>query len=425
MRDMNLPRMTVRNLKSNREVVCDISEEPQGLSCRQSKMAKMNIILAVNAIKPPLTGIGRYTWELANRVPGMVDVSSVRFFFGGRWLNNVHSLLKQSPSKLAVQQRLSRSRVAVAAYRLLSPLLLRQRLRPFADHVYHGPNFYLPPCAGPAIATIHDLSVFRYPQFHPPERVDFMQREIRLALSRASFLITDSEFVRQEVIEFFDWPEDKIRAIHLGVGEEYHPRGQAETAGVLQQYDLPYGGYALCVATIEPRKNIEALLSAYEALPLPLRNRYPLVLVGGYGWRSEAIHRRIDQGRQQGWLRYLGYVSEADLPQLFSSARGFVYPSLYEGFGLPVLEAMASGLPVLISNRSSLPEVASGAALIVEAEDVQAMTESIRVLLEDDPWRGEASRRSVEVASRYSWDTTARETVEVYRAVNNDAFGSG
>ena len=284
---MNLPRMTVRNLKSNREVVCDISEEPQGLSCRQSKMAKMNIILAVNAIKPPLTGIGRYTWELANRVPGMVDVSSVRFFFGGRWLNNVHSLLKQSPSRLAVRQRLLRSRVAVAAYRLLSPLLLRQRLRPFADHVYHGPNFYLPPCAGPAIATFHDLSVFRYPQFHPPERVDFMQREIRLALSRASFLITDSEFVRQEVIEFFDWPEDKIRAIHLGVGEEYHPRGQAETAGVLQQYDLPYGGYALCVATIEPRKNIEALLSAYEALPLPLRNRYPLVLVGGYGWRSE------------------------------------------------------------------------------------------------------------------------------------------
>ena len=150
-----------------------------------------------------------------------------------------------------------------------------------------------------------------------------------------------------------------------------------------------------------------------------------MVLAGGYGWKSEAIHRRIDQGQRQGWLRYLGYVSEIDLPLLFSGARGFIYPSLYEGFGLPVIEAMASGLPVLISNRSSLPEVASGAALIVEAEDVQAMTESIRVLLEDDPWRGEASRRSVEVASRYSWDTTARETVEVYRAVNNDAFGSG
>jgi|AntAceMinimDraft_1070359.scaffolds.fasta_scaffold03905_5 alpha-1,3-rhamnosyl/mannosyltransferase len=384
----------------------------------------MKIILAVNAIKPPLTGIGRYTWELANRVPSMQDVESVRFFFEGRWVSDVRALLDQSPAKLAVRQRLLRSPVAVAAYRLLSPLLLRQRLRAFPDHLYHGTNFYLPPCAGPAIATLHDLSIFLCPQFHPPERVAFMQREIQIALGRANYLITDSEFIRQEIIEFFGWPEDKVRAVPLGVDEAYRPRGVDETAGVLGRFGLAYGGYALCVATIEPRKNIEALLLAYEALPLALRNRYPLVLVGGYGWRSEAIHRRIDRGQQQGWLRYLGYVSEADLPLLFSSARGFVYPSLYEGFGLPVLEAMASGLPVLISNRSSLPEVASGAALIVEAEDIQAMTESIRVLLEDDAWRGEASRRSLEVASRYSWDTTARETVEVYRAVSNNAFGS-
>ena len=383
----------------------------------------MKIILAVNAIKPPLTGIGRYTWELANRVPGIQGVESVRFFFAGRWVNDVRSLLDQPPPKFAVRQRLLRSPVAVATYRLLSPLLLRHRLRLFSDHLYHGPNFYLPPCAGPAIATIHDLSIFRFPQFHPPERVNFMQSEIQTALDRAHFLITDSEFIRQEIIEFFGWPQNKIRAVPLGVDEAYCPRGVDETAGVLGKFGLAYGGYALCVATIEPRKNIEALLLAYEALPLALRNRYPLVLVGGYGWRSEAIHHRIDRGQQQGWLRYLGYVSEADLPQLFSSARGFVYPSLYEGFGLPVLEAMASGLPVLISNHASLPEVTSGAALIMEAEDIQAMTESIRVLLEDDRWRGEASRRSLEVASRYSWDTTARETADVYCAVNSGAFG--
>jgi len=389
-----------------------------------TSVTTMKIILAVNAIKPPLTGIGRYTWELANRVPGMQRVESVRFFSGGRWVNDVGSLLDQSPAKLAVRQRLSRNPVAVAAYSWLSPLLLRHRLRAFSDHLYHGTNFCLPPCAGPAIATIHDLSIFRCPQFHPPERVAFMQKEIPIALSRANFLITVSDFIRQEIIEFFDWPEDKVRAVPLGVSEEYRPRWVAEAAGVLGKFGLAFGGYTLCVATIEPRKNIGTLLSAYEALPQALRNHYPLVLAGGYGWRSEAIHRRIEQGQRQGWLRYLGYVSEADLPLLFSGARGFVYPSLYEGFGLPVIEAMASGLPVLISNRSSLPEIALGAALIVEAEDVQAMTESIRVLLEDDQWRSEASRRSLEVASRYSWDATARKTVEVYLAVNNAAFGS-
>ena len=384
----------------------------------------MKIIFAVNAIKPPLTGIGRYTWELANRIPIMPGVESVRFFAGGRWINDVGALLDQSSAKLAMRQRLIRSPVAVAAYRLLSPLLLRQRLRHLSDYLYHSPNFYLPPFSGPTIATIHDLSFFRHPQFHPPERVDFMRREIALTLRRANFLITDSEFIRQEIIEFLGWPEDKVRAVPLGVGDEYRPRGVDETVGVLKKFGLEFGSYALCVATIEPRKNIDTLLSAYEALPQTLRNRYPLALAGGHGWRSEAIHRRIEQGQRQGWLHYLGYVSEADLPTLFSGARGFVYPSLYEGFGLPVLEAMASGLPVLISNRSSLPEVASGAALIVEAEDVQAMTENIRVLLEDDQWRSVAAKRTLEVAAQYSWGMTAQKTAEVYRAVNIDAFGS-
>ena len=385
----------------------------------------MKIILSVNAIKPPLTGIGRYTWELANRVPNMQGVESVRFFSGGRWVNNIGALLDQSPVKLAALRRLLRNPVAVAAYRWSSPLLLRHRLRAFSDHLYHGPNYYLPPCAGPAIATIHDLSIFCCPQFHMPERVDFMQREIQIALGRANFLITDSEFIRQEIIKFFDWPEDKVRAVPLGVAEEYCPRDFDETVGVLEKFGLAFGSYTLCVATIEPRKNIGTLLSAYEALPQALRNRYPLVLAGGYGWRSEAIHRRIEQGQRQGWLLYLGYVSETDLPLLFSGARGFVYPSLYEGFGLPVIEAMASGLPVLISNRSSLPEVALGAALIVEAEDVQAMTESIRVLLEDDQWRDVAAKRSLVVGAQYSWETTARETVDIYRSVSNNVLGCG
>lgn len=384
----------------------------------------MKIILAVNAIKPPLTGIGRYTWELASRIASLTDVEEVRFFFEGRWVSDIKTLLAQSPAKRALRQRLLRSPLAVAAYRWVSPMVLRHRLKSFSEHLYHSPNFYLPPCPGPAIATIHDLSIFRCPQFHPPERVAFMQREIEQALSRADFLITDSEYIRQEIIDFFAWPSEKVQAVPLGVTEQYHPRGVDETAGVLTKYGLDYGSYALCVATIEPRKNIAVLLSAYQALPQSLRKRYPLVLAGGFGWRSEDIHRRIEQGRREGWLHYLGYVSEADLPLLFSAARGFVYPSLYEGFGLPVVEAMASGLPVLISNRSSLPEVAAGAALIVEAEDVAAMSDNIRVLLEDEQWRDAAAAQSLAVAKQYCWETTAAQTGEIYRTVYSDIFGT-
>jgi len=377
----------------------------------------MKVILAVDGIKRPLTGIGRYTWELANRIPTVPGVDSTLFFSRGRWISEVGALLDQSPGNLALKRRLVPGRLARTAYRLLSPPLLRYRLRGFPDHLFHGPNFYLPPCSGPAIATIHDLSIFRFPQFHLSTRVDSMRREFPVILDRADFLITDSEFIRQEVIGFFGWPEDKVRAVPLGVPEEFRPRGAEETAAVLAKFGLAYGGYALCVATIEPRKNIEALLLAYEALPQALRNRYPLVLAGDRGWRSESIHRRIERGQRQGWLSYLGYVSEAELPLLFSGARGFVFPSLYEGFGLPVLEAMASGLPALCSNCSSLPEIASGSALLVEPEDVRAMTEGIRVLLEDEEWRSAAAKQALAVAAQYSWEKTARNTVEVYRTV--------
>lgn len=377
----------------------------------------MKVILAVDAIKPPLTGVGRYTWELANRIPSIPGIEVVRFLSRRRLISEIESPPDESSVRLAAKRQLIRSQLAFAVFRKLSSILLRHRLGAFSDHLFHGPNFYLPPFPGQSISTIHDLSIYRYPQFHPPERVEVMSREVPIALRRASFLIADSEFVRQEIINFFGWPEDKVRVVPLGVSEDFRQRGINETAEVLDQFGLVFGGYALCVATIEPRKNIDVMLSAYELLPQSLRNRYPLVLVGGQGWRSEAIHSRIEQGQRQGWLRYFGYVPEQELPLLYSGARGFIYPSLYEGFGLPVLEAMASGLPTLISNRASLPEVASGAALVVEAEDVHAMAENIQRLFEDEAWRAASVKRALEVSAQYSWEETARKTVDVYCSV--------
>ncbi|WNV06101.1 glycosyltransferase family 1 protein [Candidatus Methylospira mobilis] len=387
----------------------------------------MKVILAVNAIKPPLTGIGRYNWELATRIPSIPGVEDVRFLRGGRgqWVKDIDALLRGSAIKIAARRSLLRSSTVVASYRILTTILLRQRLRPYADYIFHGPNFYLPQCSGPAIATIHDLSIFRYPQFHPPERVAFMEKEVAVSLERANFLITDSEFVRQEVIEFFGWPEHKVCSVPLGVTEDFHPRNREQTAEVMGRFGLEYGGYTFCVATIEPRKNIAALLSAYGELPEALRKRYPLVLAGDKGWLSKPIHRSIEQAQSEGWLRYLGFVPESDLPAIFSGARGFAYPSLYEGFGLPVLEAMASGIPALISNRSSLPEVAADAALIVEANDIREISDNLRILLEDEQWRNVAVKKSLEVASRYSWQSTAQKTVDVYRMVADGNFALG
>ena len=386
-------------------------------------VAAVKVILSIDGIKPPLTGIGRYAWELANRIPTLPGIELVRFFAGGNWVGDAQSRMNQLPAKLAAQRRLLRNGLVMAAYRKISPLLLRRRLRRFGDHLYHGSSFYLPPFSGPAIATFHDLSVYRYPDCHPPERVAFMTKEIPVALRRASFLIADSEYVRREVIEFFGWPAARIAAVPLGVSDEYYPRGVESTSAVLGKYGVQHGGYALCVATIEPRKNIGALLRAYQSLPISLRAQYPLVLAGDRGWRSESLHDEIGEAQAQGWLRYLGYVGQADLPVLFAGARGFVFPSLYEGFGLPLLEAMASGLPVLTSANSTLEEVAAGAALLVNPEDDDAIAVGIRRVLEDDAWRLAAGARSLAVAAQYSWDKTARRTVQIYGEVFGEMRG--
>lgn len=375
----------------------------------------MNVILAVGGIRPPLTGIGRYVWELACRLPNLSACESVRFYRGNGWVENPVDLLASSGPDPATRRKLLRNPLVVGAYRTFAPAFSWLRLRPYRDSVFHGPNYYLPPFSGAAVSTIHDLSIFLHPEFHPPERVAFMQKEIPDALRRASVLITDSEFVRREVVEFFGWPEDRVVAVPLGVPEEFHPREQTEVQTLLEHLGLRYGEYSLCVATIEPRKNIRGLLAAYRRLPNGIRRRYPLVLVGDRGWHNEEILDDIDSGAREGWLRYLGYVQEGDLPGVFAAARVFVFPSFYEGFGLPVLEAMASGLPVVCSDRGSLPEVTGNAVLAVDPDDVAELGAAIERALEDEQWNITARSASIQRASKFSWNTTAIRTAEVYR----------
>jgi alpha-1,3-rhamnosyl/mannosyltransferase len=177
------------------------------------------------------------------------------------------------------------------------------------------------------------------------------------------------------------------------------------------------GGYSLFVGTIEPRKNIETLLDAYSRLPLELRKRWPLVLTGYHGWRNESIHQRLESAKREGWAFYLGFVPSEDLPLLFAGARLFTFPSLYEGFGLPVLEAMSSGVPVVCSNSSSLPEVAGDAALMCDAKDTETLTDLIRRGLEDDAWRASAVEQGLLHAAGFSWERCALETLQVYQKV--------
>ena len=377
----------------------------------------MNIILATDAVTPPLTGIGRYTWELGTRLPALVAPDTLRFISRGRWVDTLATQLTPAPARAAIRRSVLRSRLAAMAYALIWPVVMRQRLRRVPNSLYHGTNFYIPPGADRAVATFHDLSIYRYPEFHPASRVEFMQRAIPASLKRADFLITVSEFTRREVLDYFGWPQDRIRAIPLGVTAHYHPHSAQQTQATLAPLGLQHGQYALCTATIEPRKNIERLLQAYALQPIADRRRYPLVLAGGRGWNDAQLIQRIAAAQAEGWLHHLGYVDQSLLPQLIAGARCFIFPSLYEGFGLPVLEAMASGVPVVTADCASLPEVAQGAALLVNPLELESIAAGITRALQDDDWCHHAVAAGLRVAAEYSWDKTAQQTVEVYRQI--------
>jgi len=376
----------------------------------------VNIILSVEPVRFPLTGIGRYTYELALRLQQAPTVD-VRYFSNGRFLNSLPTAADQSDSAYGLKRLVQKSSVALEAYRLLMPLLRRQALKGKGDALYHGPNFFLPPYAGPSIATFHDLSPFTWTECHAPQRVRYWQKEMRKTLDRASALITDSEYTRHELAGYFGWPIERMHAVPLASSAEFCVRHYEDLRLPLARYGLAPGNYSLFVGTIEPRKNIDTLLDAYGRLPVAIRSRWPLILTGYQGWRNEQIRQRIEQAEAEGWARYLGFVPASDLPLLFSGARLFTFPSLYEGFGLPVLEAMSSGVPVVCSNSSSLPEVAGKAALMSEPLDVETLTDNLRRGLEDEHWRSSAIDKGLSHSAMFSWQRCASETIAVYKTV--------
>lgn len=378
----------------------------------------MKVILSIDAIRYPLTGIGRYTQELATHLQLSSEISDLRYFVGRRFVDSlpVPDAVPPTAVSYGVRRTALKTRAIVEAYRIVSPWLKARALRGFDDHVFHGPNFYLPPFRGKCVVTMHDLSPFTWSHCHPPERVRYMQAEIRQTLKRASVLITDSEFTRRELAGYFNWPMERIHAVPLATGRDFRPRGDGELRAALVRHGLDKGGYCLYAGTIEPRKNVGALLDAYGMLAADVRARWPLVLVGYEGWRSETLHARITEAERGGWVRYLGYVPAEDLPLLYAGARLFAFPSLYEGFGLPVLEAIASGVPVVCSNSSSLPEVVGDAAAMCAAEDVDALSELLGRGLEDEAWRRDAVEKGLQQARRFSWQRCAQETAAAYRA---------
>ena len=380
-------------------------------------MPPIRVILPVESVAHPLTGIGRYTYELAQGLIQHPSITEVRLLRHLRWAepDRLAGLAFHGADTRPILASSAGKRFGwVRRYgRFVSPSLRSIRCLPYRHHIYHSPNYALPAFVVRRVSTIHDLSVFRHPEFHPAERVDHMRRIFPALIRRGDLFLTDSEFSRQEIIDYFDIEEDRVVSIPLGVDARYRPRSVSGLSATLQRSGLIPGRYALSVGTIEPRKNLARLIEAYRHLPQGLRTEYPLVLVGNKGWNSASIHQDIASAHSEGWLKYLDYVPESDLPAVYAGARVFVCVSLYEGFGLPVLEAMASGVPVVCSNVASLPEVGGDTVDYVDPFDIESIRQAVIQRLEGDaPGQRQAGLMR---AQEFNWARTVQGTVAAYQ----------
>lgn len=375
----------------------------------------MKVILSADAIRQPLTGVGRYNLQLARELAAMPDIelsymqgTSIRQTLPApAGESRVVPLLRDSLSAWTLPTEIYRRWLGHARARAL-------RHQPRST-ILHGANYYLPAHRGPSVVTIHDVSVFLMPRHHRADRVRYMRREVELALRRSALVLTVSQFSRAEIQRVLSYPDERIRVTPLGADPRFHP-GAVSAAAIRGLHgQLQPGRYCLFVGTVEPRKNLDTLLSAFERLPLALRRRYPLVLCGYRGWGTEAVHATLARGAREGWLIYLGFAPDEALPALVAGARLFAYPSLYEGFGLPVLEAMASGVPVVRSAIPALDEVAGEAGASCRPDDVEGLTDALALALQDDTWRAEAQRLGLDRAADFSWRRCAELTRDAYR----------
>jgi len=288
-----------------------------------------------------------------------------------------------------------------------------QHLKP---DVYHGMAFVAPSgLSAPSVVTVYDLTFMRYPDALSRARRLYLQRFTKASCERAAQVIAISESTAKDLHDLLDIPRDKITVALPGIGAQYHLIPPEIIAKFRKDKNLPER-FILHVGTLEPRKNLPMLLRAYALLPLSLRRAAPLVFVGGKGWGYDEIFSTIDYYNLDKFVHFIGFVDGAELPLWYNAAELFVYPSVFEGWGMPVTEAMACGCPTFVSDVSSLPEAAGNTGKRLPVDDEGAWADALEDVLTDHTWRHISSEASMARAKQFTWDKTAEAHLDAYQA---------
>jgi alpha-1,3-rhamnosyl/mannosyltransferase len=373
----------------------------------------------------PKTGVGHYTAQLQAALAQLdpeLEVVGIPGRLMAKVYQSAHPFVASrvaapvagTPGKSSALRGYLRSGY-LQAQRLFFWSLSRQ-LTPARFDLYHEPNFPILASDVPTVLTWYDLSLVLHPQYHPAERIAKFEKQLPQALAQTSHIVTISDVVREEIIRVLGFPAERVTRTYLGVRPQFRPLRAQVVRERLAALGLP-ARYLLYVGTLEPRKNLLRLMRAYCALPAALRDACPLLLVGGWGWNIHDMAEYFYGHARHHGVHHVGYVSEDDLAVLYNGARALVYPSHYEGFGLPPLEMMACGGPVLASTAGSLVELFRESAHLTPAEDEAGWRDAMERIIRDDDWHALLRKDVIDAARPFTWERCALETFDVYRKV--------
>lgn len=385
----------------------------------------MNIYFDAQPITGTISGIGRYVNSLLHQYHTDDELNIFLAF------NRI--CRKVSISDLAVSHQyryvLTNQRFPYKVVRrLFKPSLIYEFpydiLKSIKADIFHGTNFiHFPSIKGKSIITIHDLAFLKFPETTSEKIYKHHSKWVPYSARKCDHIIADSEQTKLDIIELLGIPEQKISSIPLAADEHFHKLSESDYMPITTQYNLPER-YILFVGTLEPRKNLLGLLKSYVLFRKNSDCSDKLVIVGAKGWKYSPIFEFINENNLESDVLFMGYVEDEHLPAIYNGATLFVMPSIYEGFGIPILEAMGCGVPVIGSNVSSIPEVIDTYGIQVSPTDYEGWANHIHQFLSDESLRNTYSKLSLERASHFSWKYTAQATKQVYMDVLNSNYSA-
>lgn len=382
----------------------------------------MRVVINATAALGAKTGVGHYTEEL---IRALARTRQVRLtLYPHPILGRIRIRLGGGPKPVApgtgepVRRGLFRRIARVPfrwGWRALVETEIRRTFHPHRADLYHEPNFFPLPTRLPTVVTVHDLSAVLHPEWHPTERAKLFEYDFLPRVRDFAHILTDSDSSRKEIIRVFGIPAERVTRAYPGIRETFRPLPPDSVTPVLNRLSLS-PNYLLHVGTIEPRKNLMMLLRAYTSIPDHLRELCPLILVGPWGWGFKELAHFFETEAKHRNVRHLGYVDEADLPAVFNGARALVFPTHYEGFGLPAAEMLACGGSVIASSTPTVVEVLGGCGTAIDPNDIDGWRDTMIRAIQEPDWLEPRRAGGINRSAEFTWANCARDTLTAYRA---------